>query len=122
MYGLVTNSAVAGMSPTQKQTRFMTDSACVAEELKRKCDRSHKHQQLAGGRASKAAIYPEGLCGAICKGLMEVIRRSRDEVKRICVLKATDTVKGEGRHDEEWPGGMARRNRCLGRYIGAGSG
>ena len=33
---------------------------------------------------------------------MEEMRRSKDQVKRICVLKATDTVKGEGRHEDEW--------------------
>ena len=37
---------------------------------------------------------------------MEETGRSRDKVKRICVLKATDTVKGEGRHAEEWSGGQ----------------
>ena len=118
-YGLATNSAGVGfgMSPEQKKTRFMINGACIAEELKRKCDGSHKHQQLVGGRAAKAAIYPEGLCRAICKGLMGEMKKSRDQVKRICVLKATDTVKGECRHEDEWSREQNARDDISGQAL-----
>ena len=34
-----------------------------------RCDKSHWHQPLVAGRASKAQEYPDGLCKAICRGL-----------------------------------------------------
>ena len=36
-----------------------------------KCDPSHSHRQLIGGRAKQAGIYPDKLCQAFCVGLMK---------------------------------------------------
>ena len=56
----------------------MTNSPCVALELQRKCPNRtghayHRHVRLEGGRTKAAQIYPDGLCRAICKGLMNQI-------------------------------------------------
>ena len=53
----------------KKPTRFMSNAWCIVDELSIRCDKSHPHQHLVGGRASKASEYPDGLCRAICRGL-----------------------------------------------------
>ena len=57
--------------PVMKPTGFLANSWCVAGELDRQCKRDHKHVQLVGGRAAKAAIYPRLLCEAICSGVSQ---------------------------------------------------
>ena len=69
-YGLTTPSQIDG-SPTlaQKLTRFLTSSVHMARQLQAKCDRSHVHPQLVGGRCKEAAYYPLGLIRAILRGM-----------------------------------------------------
>ena len=64
-----------------KPTRFLTSSQPMAEGLGRRCDRSHTHQHLVGGRAAEAALDPIPLIRAILKGMRattdwEACRRS----------------------------------------------
>ena len=61
MYGLLTNDDKGNWVPAKKKTRFMTNSQAIAEELNKKCDRTHEHQHLMSGRAADAARYPKGL-------------------------------------------------------------
>ena len=63
----------------KKPTGFMTSSPCIAAELEKQCDGSHKHIHLVGGRAAAAAIYPEALCQAICRGF---IRQKKQDASR----------------------------------------
>ena len=65
------------LGPVLKPTGFMTNSPCIASELARACPRDHKHVTLVGGRAAGAAIYPEKLCSAICRGLANQKRTDR---------------------------------------------
>ena len=67
------------LGPVLKPTGFLTNSPCIAKELARLCPRDHKHVALVGGRAAGAAIYPEKLCVAICKGLaaQKIERKTR---------------------------------------------
>ena len=55
--------------PVKKPTGFMTSSWWIRQELGKKCDGSHDHVPLMEGRAAGAAIYPQGLCEAICRGI-----------------------------------------------------
>ena len=76
MFGLRTTGATAGgvaeEAFAKKPTKFMTNSARVAEELTRRCRGLHAHQRLMGGkRAEAAAKYPPELCRAICRGLIQ---------------------------------------------------
>ena len=41
----------------------------MSEQLSRKCDGSHKHQHLVGGRVRDAAFYPVPLVETILKGI-----------------------------------------------------
>ena len=62
MYGLTTWGRKRGTrAPARKRTKFMTNAEYIAHELNRRCDGSHEHQPLLGGRAKEAARYPEGL-------------------------------------------------------------
>lgn len=70
MYGLVTPNDAGISTPAMKPTGFLSSSWCILEELSLRCDHSHPHQQLVGGRAAAAALYPPALCKAICKGLV----------------------------------------------------
>ena len=92
-YGLKTRGAGgAGSMPARKRTKFMTNSSEIANELSWKCPKDHLHQALVGGRAHKAAIYPEGLCEAICRGLKREIRRSKMNVRVLTTVISTDKI------------------------------
>ena len=76
MYGLVTSGPLPDKEPmaAKKPTQFMSNSWCVLHELTTRCDKSHVHQELMGGRASKAARCPDELCRVICRGLANQMR------------------------------------------------
>ena len=68
MFGLRTE--VDGeVRPAKKPTGFLTNSWCIAKELSRRCDKSHKHFSLMESRAQAAAEYPKQLCQAVCRGI-----------------------------------------------------
>ena len=71
MYGLTSPTGADGTErlPSMKPTRFMTNSIHMQAKLSTRCDRSHKHQQLVGGRCAEAAFYPLGLIKAILSGM-----------------------------------------------------
>ena len=71
MHGLVTPGPLPEkeLMAAKKPTQVMSNSWCILHELATRCDKSHVHQELMGGRASKAAEYPDELCRAICRGL-----------------------------------------------------
>ena len=56
------------MGLVKKPTGFMSSSRYIIQELDRKCTGDHDHVPLVGGRAAGAAIYPQALCEAICRG------------------------------------------------------
>ena len=84
MYGLVTRGVAGGPEmPAKKPTRFVSNSWYILQELGIRCDHSHTHQHLVGGRAARAAEYPDLLCEAMCRGLVNQIRYDRSG--RVCV-------------------------------------
>ena len=58
-----------------KPTGWLSNSSIVLEELSKQCTNvpgnpnNHQHANLQNGRAKSAAIYPEGLCYAILRGV-----------------------------------------------------
>ena len=66
-FGMTCKDVEGNEGPVLKPTRFMTNSAHIAAALGARCAREHYHVQLVGGRAAKAAIYPQKLCDEICK-------------------------------------------------------
>jgi len=94
----------------RKRTKFMTNSKEIASELKRKCRGEHAHGHLMGKRAQEAAIYPEALCKAICRGLLKEMRNSTLKVKPLMSIRHYDNVgedKGAVSHEEAGEGSQA---------------
>ena len=70
-FGLTTKSADGlGCDLAMKPTRFLMSSQPMAEGLGRTCDRSPKHQHLAGGRGAEATFYHIPVITAILKDMM----------------------------------------------------
>ena len=59
MHGLKTRGPNGQRMPAQRPTRFMTNSEATSAEFCQRCDGSHRHQPLLGGRSGPAARYPE---------------------------------------------------------------
>ena len=78
----------------------MTNSIEIAEQLQRRCKGDHEHQWLTGKRASEAARYPEGLCRAICIGLMKELRNKDQKIMPLFSV-CHDTNIGEIQGSEE---------------------
>jgi len=105
-YGLMTQAErTSGVTPARKRTRFMTNSIAVAEELSKKCQGGHVHTHLMGGnRASQAARYPQGLCEAICRGLVRELRWKEEGVQKLMSLSAKTVIDKREDHEEETGG------------------
>ena len=70
MHGLTIPQADRSeMVPAKKPTQFMGNGYLILSELSNKCDKTHAHQPLVGGRASKALEYSYELCHAMIRGL-----------------------------------------------------
>ena len=100
MFGLTTTNWEGKRMPAKKKTRFMSNSEEIMAQLNVKCPGEHQHQMLIDGRAKKAAIYPPALCRAICKGLVEQIKKGKYRVKSMCRVTA-ETKVGEAPPEEE---------------------
>ena len=69
-FGLTTKGDSPGeRMPAMKPTRFLSSSPQMLAQLDRRCDRSHKHRHLTGGRCAEAAFYPIELIRAILRGI-----------------------------------------------------
>ena len=102
MFGLETKGEVKGTkAKAQKSTRFLTSSAEIARNLDKRCDKSHWHQPLVSGRAVKAGEYSQGLCQAICRGLVKQIELDHKNLRMLLNLRATDIVHGDMPQEED---------------------
>jgi hypothetical protein len=70
MFGM-TQEVEGSTGLIKKATIFMTKAIMIAERLNRVCDKTHKHNQLIGGRVKKAQIYPEESCAQMLRGLLD---------------------------------------------------
>lgn len=71
MYGLITHTDDGQWLPAKKPTMFATSSPQMAHRLSLRCDKSHQHQPLLGGRAADAAFYPMVLITEILRGMRD---------------------------------------------------
>ena len=83
MFGLETKSSDGSRLPAKKPTKWMTNSPFMIDALDARCDKSHKHQHLVGGRAADAAFYPPKLLRAILRG-MAMTRDASNGVRLLC--------------------------------------
>ena len=65
------------------------------------CPGDHQHQPHVSGRAEGAAVYPEGLCRAICRGLVRQIELERDQVRTLLSLSVVDKVRDVPMSEED---------------------
>jgi hypothetical protein len=84
------------LGPVLKPTGFLTNCPAVARELAMKCPRNHQHVNLVGGRAAGAAIYPPGLCRAICRGLAAQVREDKSGRMRSSAMSASQLRASAG--------------------------
>ena len=59
------------MGLVKKPTGFMPRSQFLLRELDKKRPGDHEHVPLMGGRAAGAQVYPDMLCEAICRGVVQ---------------------------------------------------
>ena len=72
-YGTQVKGRDGCMRPARKITGWMSNSEHILQQLNKLCTTSgcssdHRHACLQGGRAAKAAVYPEKLCLAVLRG------------------------------------------------------
>ena len=71
MYGLTTAGPDGQPMPAQKPTKWASSSPHMLRRLSTRCDKSHAHQHLVGGRAAAAAYYPAKLISQILRGMRD---------------------------------------------------
>ena len=74
-----------------KPTKFLTSSIFMAKKLQARCDHSHVHQQLKGGRCKDAAYYPLLLIREMLRGIHDSVagmKLAEENAELITTLKA----------------------------------
>ena len=93
-YGLISRGA-QGEGLVRKAIGFLINAPCIAMQFKRRCfnmsgERKHRHVVLEGGRTKAAQVYPDRLCHAICKGLMDQLENDRRGKFVLAQLEGTE--------------------------------
>ena len=90
-FGL-TSTDYLGCGPMKKPTTFLSNSALLAEDLKRQCNNrdrqdkeGHRHVQLVGGRDT------DEFCRAICQGLRRQLQADREGTYLLAAVNAKIT-------------------------------
>ena len=89
-YNLQTWTKDGGTGWTYTPTGLLTNSACAATMLSRRCLEDHEHVHLLNGRARNAQEYPMKLCQAICKAILQ---QQRYDEKSIVGTKLMETCQ-----------------------------
>ena len=71
MYGLKTADSDGNLIEAQKPTKWASSSPHMLKRLSTRCDKSHSHQHLVGGRAAAAAYYPAKLISQMLRGIRD---------------------------------------------------
>ena len=70
MFGL----NVDGTGLNRKRTRWLSNMLPVIDELNLRCDGSHHHVHLDGGKPKLAQRYPDQLCQAVARGIVQYLK------------------------------------------------
>ena len=101
-------------------TGFVASSRCIADELGKCCRCDHAHVRLEGGRASAAQVYPQALCEALLRGVVEQHQQDASSLIQVPAMRdyhvkpclsyigglGSDLVRqhgGVGKPVGEWP-------------------
>ena len=79
MYGLVTKGANGEEVAAKKPTQWASTSPHMLKRLSTRCDGTHTHQHLIGGRAAAAAYYPPKLITQILRGMRDTADAAHKE-------------------------------------------
>ena len=91
-----------GTGHVKKPTTMMTNSVEIHRELDRQCTPdSHRHVQVLGGRAKHAAIYPKGLCRAVCRGTVKQMEIDAADMMSMECLDSVDAIGVDSVEQEE---------------------
>ena len=108
-YGFMSKDAM-GNGLVRKATGFMTNSLCVVMKLEKRCPNrngkvQHRHVRLESGRTKAAQICPDGLCRAICQGIIQQLEMDRQGQFVLAQLSGIEQEKKdvERQLDEEYP-------------------
>ena len=103
-FGLET--VVKGESrPAKKPTSFATNSWAIVRELTEKCLGDHVHGHLMEGRAKASAVYPPGLCAAICNRLHVQIEHDESKLissRSMSAMRLSSLVASEYGFPSHW--------------------
>ena len=91
-----------GVGPVKKPTTFMTNSVNIAAQLNKTCPGCRRHVQLMSGRAAAAAIYPRGLCKAVCRGTVLQAQHDASDLVSMRCEPSTSSVDNIEHDPEEW--------------------
>ena len=80
----------------------MSNAPSILDEFGTLCRGEHQHEPFPNNRVADAAVYPSGLCRAICRGLVREIEMVRDKVRKLLVINGAELV-GELPETEEDP-------------------
>ena len=98
-FGMQVRDSV-GLAPVKKPTRFMSNSSLILQELDKQCLGCPRHADLqGGGRAAQAAIYPKGLCQAVCRGVRRQLKVDEADMVTISVVSGQHGLDNVDIHD-----------------------
>ena len=107
-YGLVSPTPDGKSLPAKKSTRFASSSRHMLHRLQRRCDNSHSHQQLVGGRAAQAAFYPTPLVEAMLRRIRDATDAEQHETNGGESAPLVQSVVRAGKPDDTPPGVAAK--------------
>ena len=99
MYGLMTRGKNGDLVHAKKPTKWASSSPQMLARLQTRCDKSHDHQHLMGGRAKDAAYYSPELITEILRGMRDTADVAYREESASSVLDL-DTKKAGYLHDQ----------------------
>ena len=79
-------SSIQGVTKIVGDQCFLTNSPEIAKCLPKRCSGEHQQVKQTEGQAKNAARDPDGLCNAICEGLLRQAREDTRSAKMICRL------------------------------------
>ena len=118
MYGFVTPTGDINVAPARKATTFMNSSRQMADLLGTRCDKSHIHQPLVGGRCADAAFYPKKLIQTILQGIRNTkdvgIAMAENELERKqLICSVMDSAGSMQKDDALYKSKITKTNRGI---------
>ena len=99
MYGLMTHGKNGDLVHAKKPTKWASSSPQMLARLRTRCDKTHDHQHLMGGRAKDAAFYPPELITEILRGMRDTADAAYQE-ESVSTALDFSTKRAGSLHDQ----------------------